>query len=46
MNDGAALDHVLQRLDANLPEALNQRDFEQFAIDGGRAYRRWRRAAY
>ena len=28
MNDGAALDHVLQRLDANLPEALERlKDF-------------------
>lgn len=29
---------VINRFDANLPEALNQRDFEQFAVDGGRAY--------
>ncbi len=28
----------LARFDADLPEALNQRDFEQFAVDGNRAY--------
>lgn len=28
----------LGRFDADLPEALNQRDFEQFAVDGSRAY--------
>jgi len=28
----------LGRFDADLPEALNQRDFEQFAVDGNRAY--------
>lgn len=29
---------TLSRFDAALPEALNQRDFEQFAVDGQRAY--------
>jgi hypothetical protein len=28
----------LARFDADLPEVLNQRDFEQFAVDGDRAY--------
>ncbi|WP_440222613.1 LVIVD repeat-containing protein [Dokdonella sp. MW10] len=28
----------LERFDAALPMALNQRDFEQFAVDGDRAY--------
>ena len=28
----------LARFDASLPEQLNRRDFEQFAVDGGRAY--------
>lgn len=28
----------LARFDASLPEQLNQRDFEQFAVDGDRAY--------
>lgn len=28
----------LARFDADLPEVLNQRDFEQFAVDGSRAY--------
>ncbi len=28
----------LDRFEASLPQALNQRDFEQFAVDGERAY--------
>ena len=28
----------LARFDADLPEVLNQRDFEQYAVDGDRAY--------
>lgn len=35
--DAATLE-PLARFDADLPEVLNQRDFEQFAVDGDRAY--------